>query len=106
MNQGYSIYKDADIFTIEHPCGDDASCASGKIININNYEFDHNISTETGSSGSLILLLNNNINLVQVKGIHQNADYSKKLNGGTFLEKYLKKLIKKNKIMKKAIILL
>ena len=31
---GYIIYKDADIFSIEHPYGDDAACAGGKIINI------------------------------------------------------------------------
>ena len=97
MNQGYSIYKDADIFTIEHPCGDDVSCASGKIINIDDYEFDHNISTETGSSGSPILLLNNNINLVQVIGIHKNADYSKKLNGGTFIGEIIKEINKGKK---------
>ena len=33
-NQGYLIYKNLDIFTIEHPNGEDASCASGKIIDI------------------------------------------------------------------------
>ena len=45
---GYLIYKDADIFTIEHPLGKNACCSSGKIIYINEYEFDHNISTEPG----------------------------------------------------------
>ena len=28
---GYSIYKEADVFSVEHPVGDEASCASGKI---------------------------------------------------------------------------
>ena len=38
-NGGYLIYKDADVFSIEHPGGEDASCASGKIKDINNIEF-------------------------------------------------------------------
>ena len=84
-NKGYIIYKNVDVFSIEHPCGEEASCASGKIININDYEFDHNISTDNGSSGSPIILLNNNINLIQVIGIHKNADDKNKLNGGTFI---------------------
>ena len=85
VNKGYSMYQDADIFTIEHPYGKGASCASGKIVNINKYQFDHNIATDNGSSGCPIILLNNNINLVQVIGVHKNADLLKSLNGGTFI---------------------
>ena len=85
IKQGYEIYKDADIFSIEHPLGDDASCASGRIININDYEFEHDISTDNGSSGCPILLLHYNINFIHVIGIHKDADYSRKLNGGTFI---------------------
>ena len=84
-NKGYIIYKDIDIFTIEHPFGEDASCASGTIIKIKEYEFDHDIDTEQGSSGCPIIILNNNINLIQVIGIHKEANYSKKLNCGTFI---------------------
>ena len=82
---GYKIYKNIDIFSIEHPLGDSEACASGKIINIEDYEFEHNIPIDNGSSGSPIILLNNNMNLVQVIGIHKEADYSKKLNLGTFI---------------------
>ena len=85
IDQGYKIYQNADVFTIEHPYGNDASCSSGKIINIHEFEFNHNISTDNGSSGCPILLLNNSINLIRVIGIHKNADYSKKINGGTFI---------------------
>jgi len=49
MNCGYNIYKDADVFSVEHPGGEDASCASGKIKYIYNNEFEHDISTEGGS---------------------------------------------------------
>ena len=76
--KGYIKYKGADIFSIEHPYGEDASCASGRVVEINDFEFDHNISTDNGSSGCPILLLNNNINLIKVIGIHKNGDYSKK----------------------------
>ena len=91
IDRGYLIYKNVDIFSIEHPYGDDALCASGKIININEYEFDHDISTDNGSSGCPIILLNNNINLIQVIGIHKEGDYIKKLNGGTFIGEILNK---------------
>ena len=83
--KGYNIYKDVDIFTLEHPSGDDVSCASGKILNFDNIEFTHNISTETGSSGCPIILLNNNINLILVIGIHKGSDINKKINYGIFI---------------------
>ena len=94
INKGYIAYKNADIFSIEHPYGDDASCASGKIINIYEYEFDHDIPTDFGSSGCPILLLNNNINLIGVIGIHKEGDYLRKLNAGTFIGEILNKELK------------
>ena len=36
------MYKGVDVFTIGHPNGDDASCSSGTIVNIYDYEFDFN----------------------------------------------------------------
>ena len=88
---GYKIYKNVNVFSIEHPLGEDAACASGKIKDINNFEFDHNIPTDDGSSGCPIILLNNNINIIQVIGIHKLADYSRKVNCGTFIGEILKK---------------
>ena len=81
----YPQYKEVDVFSIEHPNGKDASCASGMIINIFEYEFDHNIATDKGSSGCPIILLNNNINMIQVIGIHKEGDKKNKINGGTFI---------------------
>ena len=83
--KGYKIYNGVDIFSVEHPLGDDAACASGTIININNYEFEHDIPTDDGSSGCPIILLNNNINFIQVIGIHKGAIKTKNLNRGTFI---------------------
>ena len=34
IKKRYSRYKNADIFSIEHPYSDDASFASGKFINV------------------------------------------------------------------------
>ena len=89
---GYEIYNNADVFSIQHPLGKSAACASGKIIKIYEYEFDHNISTDYGSSGCPIILLNDNINLIQIIGIHKNADKLEKINGGTFIGEIFKEL--------------
>ena len=98
IRKKYSIYKDVDVFSIEHPYGNDASCASGTIIDIYEYEFDHNISTDNGSSGCPIILLNNNMNLIQVIGIHKNGSKELKINGGTFIgEIFDKELNKESK---------
>jgi len=83
--KGYSIYKNADVFTLSHPFGGDVSCSSGRILSIYNYEFSHDISTDNGSSGCPIILLNNNINLIQVIGIHKCANISRDINRGTFI---------------------
>jgi hypothetical protein len=86
ITKGYKIYKGSYIFTIEYPYGEDPSSASGKILNImDDYEFEHNIPTDSGSSGCPIILLNNNINLCQVIGIHKEADLRKNVNCGTFI---------------------
>ena len=45
-HSGYNIYKDKYIFAIEHPLGQEAAAASGKIINIYDFQFDHDIDTE------------------------------------------------------------
>ena len=58
------IKEKDDVFSIEYPLGKRAASSSGKIIKINNYEFNHNISTDLGSSGSPILLFNDNFNLI------------------------------------------
>ena len=83
--KGYIIYKNVDVFSIEYPHGQEAESASGKIININGNEFEHNIPTEQGSSGSPIILLNSNKNFIQVIGIHKNANTFKHINGGSFI---------------------
>ena len=89
--KGYYIYQNANIFLIQHPNGKNAEYAPGKIVNINNFEFDHNIGTKSGASGSPIILFNENIDSIQVIGIHKEANYTKGLNIGTFIGEIFKK---------------
>ena len=91
FQKGYYIYQNAIIFLIQHPGGKNAEYASGKIVNINNFEFDHNIGTKSGASGSPIILFNENIDSIQVIGIHKEANYTKLLNIGTFIGEIFKK---------------
>ena len=100
----YSLYKGQDVFSVQHPYGKEAACASGKIINIYEYTFDHDISTDNGSSGCPIILLNDNINLIQVIGIHKEGDKINKINGGTFLGEIFNKNLHKENINNNYII--
>ena len=90
--KGYKIYKNANVFSIQHPLGKSAASASGTILSIDDYEFSHTISTDEGSSGCPILLLNNNIDLVLVIGIHKYGDKKNKINGGTFIGEIFKEI--------------
>ena len=90
INNGYSMYKMVDIFTVAHPSREDASCASGKVVNIENFEFEHDIDTDSGASGAPIILLNNNNNVIQVIGIHKGADTEDNINVGTFIGEIIK----------------
>ena len=92
MNGGYSIYKNADVFTIEFPGGEDASCASGKIKDIYDNEFEHDIPTDYWLSGCPIILLNN----FMVIGIHKEEIDTKNAtkNYGTFIGEILNKELK------------
>mgnify|MGYP002626851517 CR=1 FL=1 len=82
--RGYSMYKDDYVLSVEHPFGEAAACASGKIIKVYGYEFEHDISTDKGSSGCPIILFTKNKNSIQVIGIHKNSDIIE-TNGGTFI---------------------
>ena len=96
---GYEIYKNADIFSIEYPLGQNAACASGKIIGIDNNEFSHTIPTNNGSSGCHIILLHDDIKFLQVIGIHKASGILNKLNYGTFIAEIFNvynKIINKN----------
>ena len=44
--RGYSQYKSLDVFCIGYPLGEEVANGSGKIINVENFEFEHDIPTE------------------------------------------------------------
>ena len=78
---GYELYKNKDVFASGYPFGKEIVTSGGSIVDINNFEFDHNIGTETGSSGSPVVLLGNE----KLIGIHKQGNTRKKLNQGTFI---------------------
>jgi V8-like Glu-specific endopeptidase len=100
---GYDIYKNGYVFTVGYPLGE-LYHAYGEIVDIKDYKFYHNISTEVGSSGSPIMLLNDNINEIRVIGIHSGGLRSEPLNFGTFIAEILgeekEKFINPKKIKK------
>ena len=83
--RGYFNYKNSVVFTIQHPKGESEECASGKIIDVNEFEFVHDIKIEKDSSGCPIILYTKQVNLIQVIGIHKNSHHGKDLNCGIFI---------------------
>ena len=82
---GYSQYINLDVISIGYPSGDELASGSGKIINIKDFEFEHNVSTEEGSLGSPIILLNT----LKIIGIHKFGDLQKYVNVVIFIAKIL-----------------
>ena len=91
--KGYSQYKDVNILNLGYPKGLKLVAESGKIEQIEDFEFYHDINTNPGSSGSPIILFNT----LKVIGIHKNEDNEKKLNVATFIDVIFKKLDEKEK---------
>ena len=90
-DKGYIIYKDFDVYALENPFKRGTSCIKGKILNINNFEFEHNISIQDNLSGYPILITDkNNKNLLYAIGIQKNKDDPKKFNLGTFIGEIFK----------------
>ena len=89
INNGYDIYKNKNIFIIQCKFGENAKCFNGKVININNYEFQYNISNNYSLSGCPILYIDNN-NLIKVIGINKGQDLYKNYNHGIFIGEIIK----------------
>ena len=77
----YEEYLDQYAFTLQYPHGGHIEGALGTLINIDNYEFDHIISTVPGLSGSPIILLSNS----KIIGIYKLFYIDKNLNIGSFI---------------------
>jgi len=84
---GYEQYLNMDIFIIQHPLGGEAEYACGKVIKIiNNFEFEHSVDTDKGSSGSPIILNES----LKVIGIHKQINNLNFNNIGTFIAEIFK----------------
>lgn len=64
---GYNNYLKEDVLILQHPLGEDVNYAVGKIVSIDNFEFEHTVDTDYGSSGSPVILVKNSM----VIGIHK-----------------------------------
>ena len=78
---GYDRYLNNDIYLLGYPHGKSVECSTGKIANISENELKHNCNTDSGSSGSPIILVSNST----VIGIHKAGIIKEKINIGTFL---------------------
>ena len=84
---GYENYKEKNFILAGYPkllFDKNERCVSvGKIIQIQNkYTFAHTLNTKSGSSGSPICLIDNNLSLI---GIHKGGHKEKPINYGTFI---------------------
>ena len=98
INNYNNIYKNESLYILNYINGIDIKTSYGKLNEINENKIIHKCNTDTGSSGSPILLLKNN----KVIGVHYGAPkHNKNFNFGTLLKKplleYIKDNIKENK---------
>ena len=94
---GYNIFKNKGIYIPQYPNGEGLGYSKGIINSINNYEFSHLASTEQGSSGSPIFILN----ATKVIGIHKQSKKDKSENYGNFIGPIIESLKKNLKYDKK-----
>ena len=78
-------YINKDIYIIQYPGGNDLSYSEGKIKEINNYEIIYDASTQSGSSGSPILLKDTK----EIIGIHKQGNKNKNENYGTLIFSFI-----------------
>ena len=85
-------YLDIEAFIFHHPNGEKLQCNNGKILSVNTpkeYEFEHNLYTQKGSSGSPIIIFKKSKKRPYPKprviGVHTSCDPKTKKNIGTFI---------------------
>ena len=94
----YMNYLNIEIFIMHHP-----NCKEyeikGNIIKIRepmDFEFQHNLYTEEGSSGAPILLFEKSNEEFKVIGVHTSASKGKKSKIGTFINTLIEEIKNKN----------
>jgi len=88
MNGNFEKIIKSDIFILQYPKGGEISFSQGNIIKIIEDRIIHSASTEEGSSGSPIILRNNQYNY-KICGIHFGGNESKNCNFATTLNKII-----------------
>ena len=79
---GYNTYMNKDIYILGHPQNcNDIQCTMGKVKDIDDFEFEHSLDTDYGSSGSPIILHGN----LRVIGVHKARNNTNENNIGTFV---------------------
>jgi hypothetical protein len=80
INEKLENLKQSEIFILQFPKGDEISFSQGKIISLDKKNrIIHSASTDTGSSGSPIILRNSQYNY-KICGIHFGGDENKNKN--------------------------
>jgi len=93
INNYNTIYEKESLYILNYINGIDIKTSYGILNNINENKIIHKCNTDTGSSGSPILLLKNN----KVIGVHYGgAKHNNNFNFGTLLKKPLLEYIKEN----------
>ena len=93
---GYNDYNESDILILQHPLGEETQLGIGKIMKILNFEFEHSIETDNGSSGSPVILIGN----LKVVGIHKQRNKKNDNGIGTFIGEIFKELEKEKNNLK------
>ena len=82
---GYKQYQNIDVFTLGYPLGKIIVAGTGKIYKeykVKNFnEFEHNVPTNRGSSGSPIISLES----LKIVGVHKIGDTIQNINVGVFI---------------------
>ena len=93
-NSNLSNYSGISICVLQYPNGNQLELQTGYIKDLNNYEIFHSANTLSGSSGSPIICLNKNYNVI---GIHRRYDKKNQLNMGSYMNDILKHISSQNK---------
>lgn len=95
---GYYQYENQDIYILQHPDGNPVNFSTGHLTKLIEketeqnefeiYEFEHELYTQKGSSGSPIILVYNN----RVIGVHRGSFRNKEINIGIFIGELINEL--------------
>ena len=95
----YENYLNIEAFIFHHPNDQELKYNSGRIIKINypeDNEFEHNLNTNAGSSGSPLLIFEKTDEEPKVIGVHTSAIEGKKNKIGTFINAIIEVILNNN----------